>query len=811
MKQASDSCCQPWEIRVDGSSANMAQNMRWRGLGMVSGNNSSRLLLDYKAEQPEAYWAIMRHIFGAEGLAMAHLKVEMGADINSSSGTEPSVKRTAEEPADVTRGAAYQIAADAKRINPELTLDMLWWSEPKWVSAAADVYAARYRWYKETLDAAWNTYGLRFDCVSAVQNERAIDAAWIKYLAAHLKAEADCPYDYGTIKIVAGDEVCTWVLADMMLADAELRDAVDIVGSHYTSWSTDNAQKLTREYGKELWFSEACPSMSYAPGVCRHDGKASGLADVGGTLDIANRIITMYPGGRMTLCEIQPVVAAYYDGVTYCSKQLILANEPWSGAYTLDSSFYMMLHFARFIRKGWAPVDSACHADGKAGGGDGHAVVDAQHSYVTAMDPDTGDFSTVLTNTTGEELCYRFMVSGLGKAGAPLHVWETRGADAGAFDENYFKKQAVLTPVEENGQWCCTVTLRPWSVVTVSTVDAAAFSHEALPSQVLALPYADDYRYADYPGGYLTARGQAPRYTTDEGGAFEVREIAGKPVLMQLITLEDKAEEWGATPNPVTNFGDDRWFNYSVSADVLLAPEDADGDVYAGVGLRYTMGGNGESGYWVRLQRNGCVSLMKNAESLCQADLADFVPEAWHRIKIEAVNDSLTAWVDGQTVLSRVCENEGLIGAGRAALYSSYHHSCFAQFAAEPAEGHPAYVTRYDDMDGFITFRGEWDFTTTGGWKSLRRTSSTGAAGAEAVFSFEGTGFLLLGDNEAGTVLEISIDGQIVEAAFTTMHSEPREAFYHSLGLSGGRHDAVIRVFQGRLNVDGIEIVAEGL
>ena len=46
-------------IIIDGTTANLKENMRYRGAGMVSGNNSSRLLLDYKAEDPEAYWQIM--------------------------------------------------------------------------------------------------------------------------------------------------------------------------------------------------------------------------------------------------------------------------------------------------------------------------------------------------------------------------------------------------------------------------------------------------------------------------------------------------------------------------------------------------------------------------------------------------------------------------------------------------------------------------------------------------------------------------------------------------------------------------------
>ncbi|MGN0622729.1 MAG: glycosyl hydrolase family 59, partial [Oscillospiraceae bacterium] len=370
------------DIIIDGSKANTAENKLYRGAGMVSANNSSRLLLDYKAENPEAYWEILKHIFSDEGIGVNHLKLEMGADINSSSGTEPTVKRTEDEKADATRGAGYQLAADAKTINPDLTLDMLFWSEPLWVTNAEDVNAARYKWYKETLDAAYETYGIKFDYVSAVRNERAYDSDWIKYLSKSLKAEKDCPYEYSQIKIVGGDEVCSWNIAEEMAYDKELLDAIDVIGSHYTSWSSDTAKKLAAENGKELWFSEACSPMSYAQGTYRFDESGSGMNDINGLLDIANRIITMYPGGYMTLYEYQPVVAAYYDGVTYCQKQLITANTPWSGYYYLDGGYYMSLHFSQFIKKGWAFVDDACYADGVAGG-DGHAIVDAVYSYFT--------------------------------------------------------------------------------------------------------------------------------------------------------------------------------------------------------------------------------------------------------------------------------------------------------------------------------------------------------------------------------------------------------------------------------------------
>ncbi|MBS7398468.1 MAG: glycosyl hydrolase family 59, partial [Ruminiclostridium sp.] len=458
------------DLIIDGNNAITAENKLYRGLGMVSGNNSSRLLLDYKDENPEKYNEILNYIFGADGIGITHLKLEMGSDINSSSGTEPSVMRTEDEKADVTRGAGFQLAADAKKINPDLTLDMLWWSEPLWISNAEDVYAARYKWYKSILDAAYETYNLTFDYVSANQNERRIDAGWIKYLSSHLKSETDCPYDYSKIKIVAADEVGTWVIGAVMLKDEELLNAVDVIGGHYSDWTNDKIKELAADYGKEIWFSEGSSPMSYSNGTYKYDGSKSGLSDINGVLDIANRIITMFPGGDMTLYEFQPVVSAYYDGVTYCQKQLITAEKPWSGYYTLDSGFYMSLHFSQFFKKGWCFIDGACAGDGKAGG-DGHAIVDAVYSYMTAADSDSGDYSTVITNTTDSNITYNITVKNLAKAGQNVCVFETRGPDGNKYDENYFKKIGTITPQKNGDDYTYSVTVKPYSMVTLSTLE----------------------------------------------------------------------------------------------------------------------------------------------------------------------------------------------------------------------------------------------------------------------------------------------------------------------------------------------------
>lgn len=793
-------------VTVDGAKALTNEAMLYRGAGFISANNSSRLLLDYKAENPKAYWEILNYVFGEDGLCMSHFKLEMGADINSSSGTEPNVMRTEDEKADVTRGAGYQLAADAKSINPDLTLDMLYWSEPLWVTNAEDVYNARYKWYKRTLDAAYETYGLKFDYVSVVRNERAPDRDWIKYFSKRLKAETDCPYDYSAIKIVAGEQVGTWGLAKVMLDDEEMMDAIDVLGSHYTSWANDDVKSLAAEHGKELWFSEGSSSMGYAQGIWRYDGNGSGMSDINGVLDIANRIITMASGGYMTLYEYQPAVAAYYDGVTYCQKQLILANEPWSGYYLLDGGYYMSMHFGQFFKKGWAYVEDACFADGKAGG-DGHAIVDATYSYMTACDLDTGDYSTVITNTTPDPIAYNFTVTNLDKASSAVNVWETRGPSGGEWNENYFRHIDTVTPTENGGNYTFSVTVKPYSMVTLSTLEVEEKSFPTASSKVLPLPYTDDYEYADYPADYLSSRGNAPRYTTDEGGAFEVQNVDGNNVLMQMITPETKSTEWGGTPNPVTNFGDDRWFNYSVAADIRFAESDTPDKNYAGVGLRYNMGSSGESGWWFSLYENGKWALKRGDKTVEEGQTA-IDSSAWNNIRLEADEDVFRGYVNGELVIEHTTD-QAWQSAGRAALYSSYNRNCFDNFAASPLDESrtDTYVTRFDNTDSCVSYAGDWSHNTMSGYSDYKRTISTGSANAEVTIEFVGTGFAVTGKNTDENVIAVEVDGVQVEDSYTAERVGSRKIAYCKHNLEKGKHTAKIIVVSGSFSVDGVEVV----
>ena len=792
-----------------------SENKLWRGMGMVSGNNSSRLLLDYKNQNPKQYQELLQLIFGDKGCGVQHLKIEMGADINSSSGTEPCTMRTPDEKADVTRGASFILAADAKKVNPNLTLDMLWWSEPLWIEREnglmsgaqlpkEKIYENRYLWYRENLVAAYETFGLKFDFVSATQNERAWDADWIIYLSKHLKSDSKAPYDFSKIKIVAGDEVCTWNQANLMVENKELFDAIDVIGSHYTYWSNETVQNL-RENGKEVWMSEGSSPMGYAKSLSRYDGNGSGLNGLNGVLDVASRIITMYAAGKMTLYEFQPVVAAYYDGVTYCHKQLISAQTPWNGYYELDPGFFMTLHFSRFIKRGWLMLDQASFADGHAAG-DGHALGGATYSCLSACNPKTGDWSSVITNTTENPIEYNFELKNDDKK---LWLYETSS----------WKKSDSLkkSPVKIKNK-LCKIIIKPNSIVTLSTIntnpqeDALSLSSVSeKDDKVLALPYEDDFSYSD---DFLSERGGAPLYTTDEGGAFEVIEEDGQKSLQQKILLENKAREWGGSPEPVTNLGDDRWFNYSVQIEGRFDPSDISANNYIGIGGRYNLPDSGKNGIWLKLQANGKWDLMRNNQSIKNGNIEtlskdDKWQKEWHKLSLSFEGMTISAFIDDVKVCDfelGLGEKVSLQGAGRAAIYSAYRKNCYKNLKITPL-GKKYYITRFDNLDSVFTYddKTPWEHSLMDSFKCYKRTVSKGQKGSSFTLTFSGSTFILTGNSEKGAGIKVTLDGKEYEI-IKVGKTGNREALYYSGDLKEGKHKAEITILAGSLNLDGAEI-----
>lgn len=797
-----------YAVSVDGNTINMDEGTVYRGLGVITGNNSSRLLMDYKTENPEAYWEIMNLLFKPDyGAGLTHVKIEFGSDVNSSSGTEPSIMRSADEEADVTRGAGFMFAADALSINPDITVDLLRWGEPKWVTDAFSEsveagHAARYKWYKAAIDGAYDTYGMKFSYISADANEAAkVDTDWIIYLANALENETNERYDYGAIKIVASDEIGSWNISKEMMKNEELRNAVDVLGEHYNTWADKNARTLNSEYGKEIWYSEGIASTNIAKLAVNSNG--SGINGTNGALDVCNRIINGYYNGRMTMYEYQPAVAAYYSGAKYFPKSLINAQNPWSGYYEADCGIWTSAHFTMFMKNGWRYIDSACYGDGK----EAHAISETTNNYMSVTDTETGDYSIVICNDSEEQRNYTFTLENMSKADAPIYIWETRGPDEGEeYDANYFKHIATYSPVEVDGKYSYSIEVKPYSVVTVTTLDKTAdisvynCEYEDIP---LDISYSDDFEYSDE---FLSSRGNAPLYTTDYGGAFEVASVDGNKVLMQKINAENKPTDWRyrGTPNPITSLGDDRWSNYNAEIDFMFAGEDNKN--YVSFGVRYLLAeldtNNAENGYALRIRPSGEWELRRNSGSVAKGVIDDFDSSVWHSVKITANGRSITAYLDGAELTSYYDES-AYAHSGRVVIGSGLYNNVFDNLKVTLIDGVQSTVTRIDDHDASVAYSGEWYRTVPDGYVHFNRTiSRSESEGAEMTFSFMGDHFAIIGQSAAATI-EVYIDGELIGTAETS-RSQARQCSY-SADTEYGTHTVVIRVVSGSYTVDAIE------
>lgn len=795
-------------ITVDGNTINTNAGTVYRGLGAITGNNSSRLLMDYKTENPEAYWEIMNLLFKKDyGAGLTHVKIEFGSDVNSSSGTEPSIMRSADEIANVTRGAGFMFAADALSINPDITVDLLRWGEPKWVTDAFNEsqevgLAARYKWYKSALDAAFDTYGINFSYISADANEAAfVDTDWIIYLANALENETDERYDYGEIKLVASDEIGSWNIAKEMINNDELRDAVDVIGEHYNTWANGNAKTLNTEYGKEIWYTEGVASTNIAKLAVNSNG--CGINGTNGSLDVCNRIINGYYNGKMTMYEYQPAVAAYYSGAKYFPKSLINAQNPWSGYFEADSGIWTSAHFTWFIENGWRYVDSACYGDGK----ESHAISETTNNYMTVTDPETGNYSIVICNDSDEQRNYTFTLENMKNAAAPIYIWETRGPDEGQkYDENYFKNIATYLPAENDEKYSYSIEVKPYSIVTITTLEKSADTavyNCSYDDVALDINYADDF---EYDNEFLASRGNAPLFTTDYGGAFEVTEVDGNKVLMQMINSENKPTDWRyrGTPYPITSLGDDRWANYSAQIDFKLV--DPAEDNYVAFGVRYLLAeldtGNAVNGYNLKLYPNGNWELKKNTQIVESGTLDSFDNTIWHTCKIIADKQNITVYLDDSEIANYFDET-AFANSGRISLASALYNNVFDNLVVAPLDNVQSTITRVDDHDSSVEYTGDWYRTVPDGYIHFNRTiSRSESENAEMSFSFNGDSFAIIGETKTA-VIEVYIDDELIETK-EIVATKARQCSY-STELETGEHTVKIKVIDGNYTIDAIE------
>jgi hypothetical protein len=599
-------------IVIDGTSAGRT----FDGLGAVSAGGSTRLLIDYPEPQRSQ---ILDYLFKpGYGAALQHLKVEIGADGQSTDGSEPSHMRTTRDH-DATRGYEWWLMTEARKRNPRIVLEALPWAAPRWVGESAEgketLFSPRMADYVvDFIRTAKRNYALDI-AYAGIWNERDYSIPYIKRLHELLKAR------HLSTRIVCCDG--DWSIADAMLKEPELAADIAVIGAHYPrdEQGKVSTTEAARNTAKPLWSSEDQPNPGGGPFVSRD-------WPIGGRI-LAQIYNQNYLQGSMSSTEIWSPVTSYYDNLPAADSGLMQANTPWSGHYEVKSTIWVTAHTTQFAQPGWQYLDSAS------------GTLPEKGSYVSLRSKDRRNWSMIL-ETVGAERAQTlsFRVTG-GLAAAKVHVWETNHSRA-------FDHVASLTPVHGTFEF----TFDPDSLYSLTTTSGQGKGHAVPPPGTpFPLPYAEDFE--------RTPIGRAPKFLSDQDGAFEVRPCIGRRghCLEQVVVEEPIA--WGAMPDPYTLTGDADWKDYSVAAEVRFlssAPALLMGRIDSANDWEDDGKSPLPSGYALRVKPGGEWELssvsFQNPSTTLASGTAAIDRGQWHRLKLEFRGSRIVASLDGMQIAS---------------------------------------------------------------------------------------------------------------------------------------------------------------
>jgi hypothetical protein len=625
-------------VVIDGQSSGRV----FDGLGALSAGASTRLLVDYPEPQRSQ---ILDYLFKpGYGAALQHLKVEVGADVNSTDGSEPSHMRSRDDN-DASRGYEWWLMVEAHKRNPNIVLDILPWGAPGWIGNGKYYSPDMAEYMARFIEDARDKYGLKIG-YAGIWNETVHEDEYVKelhrtFVRHHLDTKIVC------CDLYPGERKQQWIVADEMKSDPELNAAVAVIGVHYPSpdgkvTTTDAA----RNSGKPLWASEDQPGNGVFPLIQR-------TWPLGGRL-LAHLYNHNYVDGAMTATEIWSPITSYYDILAAPNSGLMYANTPWSGYYDVQPTIWVTAHTTQFAQPGWQYLDSAC----------GH--LPEKGTYVTMRSPDHKNWSSIVETIDAKQpQRIAFTVKG-GLSATKLHIWETNATRS-------FEHIADVTPKHGSFEY----TFEPESIYTVSTTTGQGKgSAKPLPQKPFPFPYTDNFE--------STPLSHAARYLSDQDGAFEAHPCTGRSgrCLQQVITL--KPIPWGPIVDPFTLAGDIAWTDYTVAADFSLV---SDGDV--------TLMGRIDSsdifqddkaaypsGYILSVKSDGEWKLVSAAFKKATISLASGKAAiglaTWHHFALSFQGGQVTATLDGAQ-LAKV--NDGSHAHGMIALGTGWNRAQFDNLA----------------------------------------------------------------------------------------------------------------------------------
>jgi hypothetical protein len=596
-------------VTLDGHS----KGRKFDGLGAVSAGASSRLLIDY----PEPYRSqILDYLFKpGYGAALQHLKVEIGSDVNSTDGSEPSHMRTPTDH-DYTRGYEWWLMTEARKRNPKIILDSLPWGAPGWVGTDTLYTQPMADYVADFLLGAKDRVGLDI-AYTGIWNEKQFDAGYVKMLHKSLASR------YISTRIVCCDEypgegLGQWSIVEAIKKDAELARDVDVLTVHYPQ---DAKGKLTttedaRKTGKPLWSSEDQPNSGGGPIVSRE-------WTVGGRI-LANLYNRNYLEGAMTNTQVWSPVTSYYDILAAPNSGLMYANTPWSGHYDVQSTIWVTAHTTQFAQPGWQYLDTSS------------GYMPEKGTYVALKSPDNNDWSVVLeTIGAKSRQTMNFKLQG-GMSNGVVHIWETNG-------QRTFERVADTTPT--NGTF--TYNFEPDAIYSLTTTTGQGKGTALPPPQSgFPMPYHENFEN--------TPITRAPRFLADQDGAFEAHPCVGRAGRCLEQVIVQKPIPWGPLPDPFTLAGDARWTDYHVKVDIhfldkgpvtLMGRIDS-ADVFSDSKALWP------SGYIFSLDSDGTWKLLSTAYKKMPVTLADgnvsLDRENWHTLEMSFQGDEIVILLNGK-------------------------------------------------------------------------------------------------------------------------------------------------------------------
>jgi glycosyl hydrolase family 59/ricin-type beta-trefoil lectin protein/glycosyl hydrolase family 59 (putative galactocerebrosidase) len=602
------------------------------GVGAVSGGGgNTRLLIDYPEPQRGQ---ILDYLFKpGYGAALQILKVEMGGDTNSTSGAEPSHAHFRGD-LDCNRGYEWWLMEQAKARNPGITLVGLPWGAPGWIGNGTFFSNDLTGYYLSWLGCA-KQHGLTIDYLTTVQNEKQWSADWTVTMRNALNANG-----YSAVKVISGDSwPGDWGPAGAISTNTAYRNATDVLSAHYTcgylsAQTSCSVPANVTNTGKTLWSSEN-GSQDYNDGA----------------KPLARGINRVYLDGKMTAYLNWDLIAAVTPNIPWPTVGLILANQPWSGYYSVGKDAWALAHTTQFTAPGWKYLDSS---SGYLGGNR------ANGSFVSLKAPNNTDYSTIVETmdaTSAQTL--NLNVTG-GLSTGPVHVWATNLNSNNAGD--HFVRGADITP--SGGAF--SLTAQPGYLYTITTTTGQGKGTATSPPQgSLNLPYSDNF------DGY--AAGKEAKYLMDMEGAFETGACgAGRAGTCVRQAATQKTIPWKKFVDPYALLGNVAWSNYTASADVLLE-KPGYVEMIGRAGAQDTGNQGALNAYYLRVSDTGAWSIRRNNTSQQVTTLRSGTTTAlgtnsWHKLSLGFSGSTITASVDG-AVIGTV--TDGTFPAGQVGIGTS--------------------------------------------------------------------------------------------------------------------------------------------